>query len=262
MRKKIPGLILGTNTDWEKFPGEQTTEAFQLEKAGCGHALAPGSSQQLPAVCPSCQVSSLLNILGMCTTMWAKQGGPYPQDVGFTYAKRRKEWNFRKSLLVKYMCQLELWAEQEQAWAAEHPGVLEGLGKKASKIRSSGDALAMARMNMPLANTMKSDLVDGDRPKKCQGRKSVRFAEDTPENPKRFRPSFNRTQPGYSPGRWAARDGEVFLDTSFAYDEWYGRSEYEAVLDWRWNADMDGWAGYLVEMGVALHTTPSRRDWS
>lgn len=165
-------------------------------------------------------------------------------------------------MLVKYMYQLELWAEQEQAWAIEHPGVLEGLGKKSSKIKSSGAALAMARMNMPLCNTLKSDLVDGDRPKKDQGGRSVRFAEDTLENPKRCTGSFNRTRNRYRPGRWAANDGERFLDTSFASDEKYGASEYDAELDRLWDGEVDGWTGYLVDMGVALVITPSREDWS
>lgn len=158
-----------------------TSKQFQLDVAHCcGHPVHPGISQGIPNLCPFCQVQDFLKALVKHTNQWKVYGGPYPQNAKtyHGYKSCRKVWQTHKLELVKYMYTLELWTEEEAAWTAEHPEVVQALGEEWSDVQTSEAALAVARMGLPFADTLETDLVPNSS---STHEKSVRFADDIVE---------------------------------------------------------------------------------
>lgn len=152
-----------------KSKSNTTSNPVELEQALCGHVLHPAGSPAHPYYCPHCCVNNILGNLKAISREWRKEGGPVAKALTHRYNKLRKAYAYFKIELVKYMWQLELFAEMEYSWEATYPGSLAGL-----YIQSSKTALAVARRDIPFCEVLESDL---EVMAKSASKKSVCFVD-------------------------------------------------------------------------------------
>ncbi|KAF2691573.1 hypothetical protein K458DRAFT_381420 [Lentithecium fluviatile CBS 122367] len=211
----------------------------------CKHYLHPGTPQT-EFLCPDCKIKQRLNDLHTMAKLWERRGARTPdynlldedevvkaREAYFWYWKTYKAWREEKLCLIKYTSFLELWAERERLWEAEHPGALHGMERC---IESASQALITAKRGTPYLDWKDTD-ADGMRPPPREGVKRVRwvrFQEDIVGRPKRDLKAFRRTEKQYVPGGWALPEGEGYWNTSFAYEVRYGTEEFEKGLDDEW----------------------------